>query len=154
MCFVITLIMAFSGKGFNTTGKPLDPKKERVTLKERFSALKHILPFLRLMWKCNPSMALSNMILRLLKASIPILTLYVAKLIIDEVVLLVQTQGDKDMTPLLIYVSIEFGLAVLSDILNRGIALLDGLLGEDGNRCFKQPQDHITQCHRRIAFPH
>lgn len=75
-------------------------------------------------------MSLTNIILRIIKSAIPLATLYVAKLIIDEVVRLTQNGGDQGISYLLILVGIEFGLAIISDLLNRGIALLDSLLGD------------------------
>ncbi len=69
-----------------------------------------------------------NIVLRILKAAIPLSMLYVGKLIIDEVILLSQHGGN--MKLLWIYVGAEFALAVLSDILGRIIALVDSLLGD------------------------
>ena len=55
--------------------------------------------------------------------------LWVGKLIIDEVVL--QIGADvKDLDRLWVLVAAEFLLAVLSDLLNRGISLIDALLGD------------------------
>ncbi len=55
--------------------------------------------------------------------------LWVGKLIIDEVVLQLATET-KDFDQLWLLVGAEFGLAVLSDLLSRGISLSDGLLGD------------------------
>ena len=55
--------------------------------------------------------------------------LWVGKLIIDEVVLQLATET-KDFDHLWLLVGSEFGLAVLSDLLSRGISLSDGLLGD------------------------
>ncbi|GGK63752.1 ABC transporter ATP-binding protein [Rufibacter glacialis] len=74
-------------------------------------------------------MAFMNVVLRLFRAAVPVVMLYVGQLIIDEVVRLTRT-NDQLLGYLLTLVAIEFGLAVLSDFLNRGIALLDGLLGD------------------------
>ena len=99
------------------------------SLKQQFSALKNIPPFFRLIWQASPSMAVANAILRLLKSAIPLATLYVAKEIIDTVIALID-QPDGDQTLLWTYVAIELGLAIFSDLLNRGITLLDSLLGD------------------------
>ena len=64
-----------------------------------------------------------------MKAAVPLAVLYVGKLIIDEVVRLAEG-GDGDTDRLLLYVALEFALAIVSDILNRGIALFDSLLGD------------------------
>ncbi|RDC64384.1 ABC transporter ATP-binding protein [Adhaeribacter pallidiroseus] len=104
--------------------------KPPLTLKERFTALKNIPAFLRLIWQTNPALAAGNILLRLIRSAIPLATLYLAKLIIDEVIRIAQSPAEKDISYLLTLVAIEFGLAILSDILNRGTALLDSLLGD------------------------
>lgn len=74
-------------------------------------------------------MTLGNAFLRLLKSAIPVLMLYLGKLIVDEVVELTR-QTTPDLSWLFTLIAIEFGLAIFSDLLNRGINLLDGLLGD------------------------
>ena len=59
----------------------------------------------------------------------PIATLWVGKLIIDEIILLTSVQ-EKDLSNLWMYVGIELGILVFSDIVNRIINLTDGLLGD------------------------
>ncbi|QMU30421.1 ABC transporter ATP-binding protein [Adhaeribacter radiodurans] len=108
--------------------KPTD--KTPITLKERFTALKNIPAFLKLIWQTDPSLAASNIFLRLIRSAIPLATLYIAKLIIDEVVRMAQSPDEKNTSYLLTLVALEFGLAIVSDVLNRGTALLDSLLGD------------------------
>src|SRR5690554_1973959 len=55
--------------------------------------------------------------------------LWVGKLIIDEVVLQIADET-ADLDRLWLLVAVEFGLAILSDLLSRGISLSDGLLGD------------------------
>ena len=76
-----------------------------------------------------------------MRALLPVVTLYVGKLIIDEVVRLVQ-MPDRPATPaatgwraascnwLGVLLLAEFALAVLSDVLGRVVSLVDGLLSE------------------------
>ncbi|WP_210463496.1 ABC transporter ATP-binding protein [Rufibacter roseolus] len=109
--------------------KPPRQGQPQLSVKERVSALKHLPPFLKMVWQTNPRMAFINVVLRLLRAAVPVAMLYVGQLIIDEVVRLSRTD-DKLLGYLLTLVAIEFGLAVISDFLNRGIALIDGLLGD------------------------
>ncbi|WP_205504501.1 ABC transporter ATP-binding protein [Rufibacter psychrotolerans] len=109
--------------------KPPQQGKPQLTVQERVSALKHLPPFLKMVWQTNPRMALINVVLRLLRAAVPVAVLYVGQLIIDEVVRLTQAEA-KLLSHLFTLIGIEFGLAVLSDFLNRGIALTDGLLGD------------------------
>ena len=111
-----------------------------LTLRERFGALRHILPFSKLLWRTSRSLTLATLIIRLVRALLPVATLYIGKLIIDEVVLLSRTGGgpttlngwlDSGLADRLIWlVVLEFVLAVLSDILGRITSLIDNLLSE------------------------
>lgn len=55
--------------------------------------------------------------------------LWLGKLIIDEVVLQIAAEAS-DLDRLWLLVGAEFGLAILSDLLSRGISLSDALLGD------------------------
>ena len=103
--------------------------------KERLGALRNLPEFFSLIWSCNNWLAALNIFLRVIRASLPLAMLYVGKLIIDEIVRIsVIASGpaveNPDMSIVTIYVLIELGLAVFSDLLGRGIALLDSLLGD------------------------
>ena len=103
--------------------------------KERLGALRNLPEFFSLIWSCNNWLAALNILLRVIRASLPLAMLYVGKLIIDEIVRIsVIASGpaveNTDMSIVTIYVLIELGLAVFSDLLGRGIALLDSLLGD------------------------
>lgn len=111
------------------TRRKKDEDADALTTKERFAALRYVPPFLKMVWKAGPSMAASNLVLRLLRAGLPLALLYVGKLIIDEVVRLVNAGGG-DLQLIWWLVSIELGLAIISDVLGRIVALLDGLLGD------------------------
>jgi len=77
---------------------------------------------LRLVWETSPPLVLSGIVLRLLRALLPLATLWVAKLIIDAVVA---------HSPVLWkWVGVELTLAILSDILGRANALGDSLLAD------------------------
>jgi ATP-binding cassette subfamily B protein len=113
---------------------------ERRSLRERFGALRNVPPFLRLVWQTSPWMMSAQSMLRFIRALLPVATLYVGKLIIDEVVLLTQTPHPADglrtwfangwLDRILWLLAIEFALAVLSDVLGRIVSLLDSLLSE------------------------
>ena len=104
-------------------------KKVSSSLKEQFTALKNLPRFFSLIWKTNKTMSLANIILRIINAAIPLTMLYVGKEIIDEVIAQMNQEG-MSMSYLWLMVGIELGLAVFSDILNRGITLFDSLLGD------------------------
>ncbi|MCC9165351.1 ABC transporter ATP-binding protein [Pontibacter harenae] len=104
--------------------------EEKKSFKEQLGALKNLPKFFRLIWETSKRMTIGNLLLRLVKAAIPLSMLYVAKLIIDEVIRLIDVTDGGNLSYLWILVALELGLALLSDIINRGITLLDSLLGD------------------------
>ena len=116
------------------------PLPEVHTLRERFGALKNLWPFLLMVWRTSPQLTAASLVLRLGRALLPVITLFVGKLIIDDVVLLVQTPNKPETlsqwlnSGLLNWLGLlllaEFALAVLSDILGRVVSLIDSLLSE------------------------
>ncbi len=74
-------------------------------------------------------LALASLALRLVSAFIPVATLWIARLIIDNVVAIVSQRGG-DTTLVWKLLAAEAALAVLSDVISRGIGLLDSLLGD------------------------
>lgn len=104
--------------------------KRNVSVRERFRALRTLPPFFRLIWQTNPRLFAASVVLRVVRAAIPVTMLYIGKLIIDEVVRLAETGGAEDLTAIYTYVALEFGLAIVSDAINRSTVLLDSLLGD------------------------
>ena len=101
-----------------------------MSLKNRVAAL-HSLPLLfHLLWVTSPRMTVANVLLRLVHAAVPLALLSLGKLIVNEVVRLRQVDGASELTYLWLLVAAECGIALLSDLLRRGIALLDSLLGD------------------------
>jgi len=110
------------------------------SFKERLGALKNLRPFLTMVWRTSRSLTVASLLLRLARALLPVITLYVGKLIIDDVVMLVQMQDKPGTLPewiasgLLNWLGFllvaEFGLAVIADILGRVVSLIDSLLSE------------------------
>lgn len=101
-----------------------------VTLKDRFSALSNLPRFFKMVWLTSPSLTLLNALLRIIRSAIPVSMLYVAKLIIDEVVLLSRSNADTSQNFLWQLIALEFGIAILADALGRATALVDSLLGD------------------------
>jgi len=97
--------------------------------RESLQALRLLPPFFRMIWATSPSLTFSNILLRLFKAAIPLGQLYVGKLIIDEVIRLIDA-AEKDFTHLWWWLGLELGLAVFSEVFNRLISLTDALLGD------------------------
>jgi ATP-binding cassette subfamily B protein len=110
------------------------------SLKERFGALKNLRPFAMMVWGTSPQLMAASLALRLVRALLPVATLFIGKLIIDDVVALVQTSHKPETlqqwlnSGLLNWLGLlliaEFMLAVLSDILGRIVSLVDSLLSE------------------------
>jgi|GEM_PF-4009133 len=109
--------------------KPADPQKPQLSFKENIQALKTLPKFFKMIWATSPRLALLNLILRGIKAGIPLALLYVGKLIIDEVINLREGSSNSE-SYVWILIGIELALALASDILNRIIGLTDGLLGD------------------------
>ncbi len=104
--------------------------KKKTGFKEQFQALKNLPRFLRMVWHTHRGMTTGNIALRIIKSAIPLLMLYIGKEIIDEVIALMPGGTGGDMRYLWIMVGLELGLAVISEIINRCITLLDSLLGD------------------------
>jgi len=101
-----------------------------LTFQERFKALGNLPQFFQWIWQTSPSLTLASTLLRLLRAAVPLATLYVGKLIVDEVVHLSRLPVPRDLTHLWRLVGGEFGIVFFSDLLNRAVALVDGILGD------------------------
>ncbi|MFZ2491727.1 MAG: ABC transporter ATP-binding protein [Thermoanaerobaculia bacterium] len=93
-----------------------------------------------MVWRTSPSLTGWNLSLRIVRALLPVATLYVGKLIIDEVVALSSSgRVPADLGEwfasglferLLTLLLLEFLLAVVADILGRVVSLLDSLLSQ------------------------
>jgi len=104
-------------------------KKKNKGIRDQFAALQNLPRFFKMIWQTSRWMTLGNVLLRLVNSAVPLATLYVGKEIIDEVILLME-QPDHSQKYLWTLVAIELGIAVLSDLINRGVTLLDSLLGD------------------------
>lgn len=112
----------------------------RPSLRERFDALRNLPPFLRMVWSTSPLLSLMTIGLRVVRALLPVATLYVGKLIIDEAVRLVAAGNGFDtlgnawhsgqLDTLLSLLALEFALAIGSDLLGRLVSYGDALLSE------------------------
>ncbi|KAF1713313.1 ABC transporter ATP-binding protein [Pseudoxanthomonas sangjuensis] len=131
-----------SGKDSGGNGPKPQPsqRSNKPSMRERFDAMRNLPPFLRQIWATSPGLTLLGIGLRLVRALLPIVTLYIGKLIIDEAVRLVDLGLRFDSIPdawrsgqldhLLWLLVAEFALAILSDLLGRMVSYADGLLSE------------------------
>ena len=97
--------------------------------RESLVSLKFVPRFFREIRRVNPKLFFLNILCRLINAVLPVLMLWVGKLIIDEVVVQIAAEV-KAFDRLWGLVAAEFALAVLSDLFSRGISLSDALLGD------------------------
>ena len=121
-------------------GHPAKRGKSGPSLRERFNAMRNLPPFLKQIWATSPWLTLTSLGLRLVRSLLPIVTLYIGKLIIDEAVRLValglpfeslgQSWHDGQLDHLLWLLAVEFVLAILSDLLGRMVSYADSLLSE------------------------
>lgn len=125
-------------RGGRPRGSKEPPPKD--SLRERLGALRNIGPFVSSVWRTSPLLCVATIALRLVRALLPVVTLYVGKLIIDEVTHLLrggahhadwhEWLSSGDLTRLWWLLLLEFGLAVVADILGRIVSLIDSLLSE------------------------
>lgn len=110
------------------------------SFKQRVGALRNLRPFVAMVWRTSPGLTAASVALRLARALLPVATLYVGKLIIDDVVRLAQAPARPDtlqqwfasglVNSLGLLLLTEFALAVMADVLGRVVSLIDSLLSE------------------------
>ncbi|HWZ70546.1 MAG TPA: ABC transporter ATP-binding protein, partial [Casimicrobiaceae bacterium] len=76
------------GRASSAPPGSISPGPQQQSWRERLGTLRNLPPFLKLVWRTGPALTLSQSLLRVVRALLPVATLYVGKLIIDEVVLL------------------------------------------------------------------
>ncbi len=110
------------------------------SVRDRLGALRNLPPFLVLIWRTSPGVAGAMIGLRLVRALLPIATLFVGKLIVDEVVLLGRMPDPPAgapawlasglLTRLGLLLGAELLLALAADALGRAVSLLSQLLAD------------------------
>jgi ATP-binding cassette subfamily B protein len=107
---------------------PANGKPERLTWRERFSAMRYVPALLALVWETDRLLTLATAVLRVVRAFVPVATLWIGKLIIDEVIR--ARANGPDWGRLALLVGIELAIAVGSDAFGRASQLVEGLLGD------------------------
>ncbi|WP_076070748.1 ABC transporter ATP-binding protein [Sphingomonas montana] len=108
--------------------------------RERLGALRNLPPFLAMVWRTSRALTATTLAVRLVRALLPVATLFIGKLIIDEVVQLNRLParpaglagwlGSGLLDRLEALLLAEFLLAIVSDLLGRLVSLIDGLLSD------------------------
>ncbi|WP_449466622.1 ABC transporter ATP-binding protein [Stenotrophomonas humi] len=115
------------------------PAKPQPSLRERMNAMRNLPPFLRQVWQTSRVLTITSLVLRLIRAVMPVAMLYVGKLIIDEAVRLAGAGGmpplgealtSGHLTTLLELLLLELSIAIGSDLLGRMVNYADSLLSE------------------------
>ncbi|KZE28984.1 ABC transporter ATP-binding protein [Chelatococcus daeguensis] len=110
------------------------------SFRERVGALRHLPAFIRLVWAASPALTSASIALRLARAVVPVLMLYVGKLIIDAVVAEARVpHPDWSLSDWIesgrlahvgTLVALELCLAIVADVSGRLSSLVDSLLAE------------------------
>lgn len=104
-------------------------KKERMPWRERIRALRYVPRLLSLIWGTHRGYTVAMVVLRIVRAGVPVTTLWIGKLIIDEVVRLASSGGG-DTGLLWRYVVLEIAVVVTGELLGRASTLVESLLGD------------------------
>jgi ATP-binding cassette subfamily B protein len=110
------------------------------TFRQRLDNLRHLGRLVAQIWRTSKPLTAASIGLRLVSSLQPLAMLFVAKLIIDEVVRLstIAPPGESFtdwwasgvLTPVLVLLAIELVLVIVSDLLARGTGLVDAVLSE------------------------
>jgi ATP-binding cassette subfamily B protein len=98
------------------------------TRRERLAALRYIMPLARLIWQTHAGYTTAMMLIRLVRAFVPIATFWVGKLILDTVIAV--RDGQAELSELWRYVAIEVAIVVAGEILARASSLVESLLSD------------------------
>ena len=108
------------------------------SLSQRLGALRTLPPFLVQIWRTSPRLTAATLVLRVGRAGLPVATLFIGKLIIDDVTGLARMRGAPVtlqawlasglLLPLGVLLVAEFLMALLADAAGRAVSLLDVLL--------------------------
>ena len=104
----------------DTAGQP--------NFRERLAALRYVPPLLRLVWTTHRGFTATMIVLRIVRAFVPIAALWVGKLIIDAVI--AARAGTVELDTIWRLVALEIGIVLVGEILSRASALIESLLGD------------------------
>ena len=102
-------------------------KEGPTTWREKVQVLRYLPKLLALVWETHRPYTTAMILLRLVRAFVPVATLWVAKLIIDAVIRAAAGHG---VGRLWQYVAMEFAIVVIGEFLARASALVESLLGD------------------------
>jgi ATP-binding cassette subfamily B protein len=104
------------------------PDDESVTWKERLEALRYVPALFRLIWGTHRGYTAAMVVLRVVRAFVPVVTFWVGKLILDSVI--AAKAGSGSLTQVWRYLVMELGIVLIGEILARASSLIESLLGD------------------------
>ncbi|MGZ3330946.1 MAG: ABC transporter ATP-binding protein [Gemmatimonadaceae bacterium] len=104
------------------------PDDESVTWKERLEALRYVPALFRLIWGTHRGYTVAMVLLRVVRAFVPVVTFWVGKLILDSVI--AAKAGTGSLTQVWRYLVLELGIVLIGEILARASSLIESLLGD------------------------
>jgi ATP-binding cassette subfamily B protein len=104
------------------------PDDESVTWKERLEALRYVPALFRLIWGTHRGYTVAMVLLRIVRAFVPVVTFWVGKLILDSVI--AAKAGNGSLTQVWRYLVLELGIVLVGEILARASSLIESLLGD------------------------
>src|SRR5688500_9014372 len=117
------------GKGTGGRQRERGARHSNASRKEKLSSLRNLPRMMALVWETHRGYTIAMFLLRILRSLVPVATLWVGKLIIDEIVQI--ADGRKSATDDLWYfVGLEIGIVVVADLIGRASSLVESLLGD------------------------
>jgi ATP-binding cassette subfamily B protein len=117
-----------TGPSRGRRGRPSEKPGEKPSFRERLDALRYIPQLLRLVWGTHRGFTVAMVILRLIRAFVPIASLWIGKLIIDAVVAAQRSGASWRSIGSLI--AIEVAIVVVGELLARASSLVESQLGD------------------------
>ena len=117
-----------TGPSRGRRGRPSEKPGEKPSFRERLDALRYVPQLLRLVWGTHRGLTVAMVILRLIRAFVPISSLWIGKLIIDGVVAAQQSGASWRSIGSLI--AIEVAIVVVGELLARASSLVESQLGD------------------------
>jgi ATP-binding cassette, subfamily B, bacterial len=131
-------------EGARPTSTPSQEPARGIDWRKRVAALRNIVPVMRLAWGAAARELCFSFGFRLLDALLPICALWVAKLIIDQVVATAMHRAN-DHSLIWTLVALEFAIAVAGEVLTRAIEYTDGIVAlRFTNHVSLQLMEHVS----------
>jgi ATP-binding cassette subfamily B protein len=113
---------------FNRRNSMKSQNNDEAGWRERVAALRYVPPLVRLVWQTHRGYTAAMIALRIVRAFIPVASLWIGKLIIDAVIAMRESQPD--LAYLWKLVAIEIAVVLIGEVLARVSALIESLLSD------------------------